>query len=104
MDEARKVAHIINENAYLKIENNTLDSLLIYKDKTIYLLNENVEHCQTQVDNLTIVIDNNNKIVEIKDKEIIEIQRQCKKQKRKTMFTFGGGGVIAGILLTLLLL
>ena len=103
ISEVRKMAYIINENLFLKEENNVLDSLISYSSKTIDLLQINLETSKKETAEVRNMFDDCMKMDIIRQEEIDAIQRQCKKEKRMSMLKAGGGGLIVGVILMLII-
>jgi len=102
IDEVRIVGRIINENQHLKNEIEILDSMIVVKDKHVFLLQENVTACRSIMEQQISVISSFEEIDRLRVQQINDIHKFHKKDKRKTALRFGGGGVALGILLMLI--
>ena len=109
MDEIRKMAFIINENTFLRNENNVLDSLVFYSSKKNDVLEYNLEVSNRQTEVVRDMFDECMKMdafrqqqIKAMQEQIDAIQKQHKKEKRKNILRAGGGGVLVGIVLMLI--
>ena len=109
MEEVRKIAYIINENTFLREENSVLDSLVSYNIQKNELLEINLEISRRQTEEVKRMFDDCMGIDAIRQDQINAMQEQInairqehKKDKRRTILTSGGGGILVGILLMLI--
>jgi hypothetical protein len=108
MDEVRKMAYIINENKFLREENNVMDSLISYNSKTIDLLFTNLELKTKEIMETRTMLNDCMRRDNIRIHEIeaigVEHQKDTKKIRRRTIWQAGAGGLIIGSVLMLLIL
>lgn len=81
-----------------KQELTRLDELVNIKDRIIQGLSTNTDILQAQIDNYEWLTINYEKQNEVSNQAIVNLQRQLKKQKRKTFFTGTGALLVIGSL------
>ena len=104
MGEMRKIAYIINENSFLREEKKLSDSLISHALLAIELSKINFDISIKQNVELRKMFNDCMKINTIHQEQIKIMQAQHKKEKRKILYTAGGGGFLLGVILTIILL
>ena len=104
INEAKKIALIINERNCLREENIVLDSIATISSKTIVLLKESLGSSRRECEELRKNYRDCMTIDTIRQEEIKALEEHYKKQRRSDIWKIGGGGFVVGVLLTLLIL
>jgi hypothetical protein len=102
IEEIRKVADVIVENKLLKSDNESLEELIGIGFEKIDILQRSLGDCKREAAALRSAIEKYEEIDRLREKQMYDHQKSCKKEKRRTFFVAGGGGMLIGILIALI--